>query len=169
LGFQVFDSGTDEEELDLTWAGMHLDIFYQSCSTIRARSLLPHLKCLYIRDWRTLDANCVLPLGELFTFLGPLDELTIGGCDPQAFLTPFFDRSRYRSCERVFPHVKKLRISEGQMVYKQHCFDAIVELAKSQHEQEKPFKHVTVLASEIPEGTVEKLREWVSTVDCDEI
>jgi hypothetical protein len=169
LGFKVFNLATDEEELDLTWAEMHLEIFSQACSTIRGSSL-PHLKCLCVQDWtRTLGANRVLPMEELFMFLGPLDELIIDGCDLQAFLTPFFDLPEFRSFGRVFPHVKTLTILEGRMFDKQLCFDAIVELAKSQYEQEKPFEHVEVLASEIPVGTAERLREWAGAAHCGQI
>jgi hypothetical protein len=166
LGFEV--------ESDLTWVGMDLDIFSQACSTIRAHPLLSHLKSLYIQDWsRTFGFEYALPMvgvvGELFRCLGPLDELIIDGCDLQAFLAPFFDLPEFRSFGRVFPHVKKLTISEGQVVDKQLCMDAIVELAKFQYEQEKPFEHVAVSASGIPVGTVERLREWAGSADCRQI
>jgi hypothetical protein len=174
LDFKVFDWDSYEDGLDLTWAEMHLEVFSQACSTIRGSSLLLHPKCLYIKDWtRTLGANCVLPMagvvGELFRCLEPLDELIIDGCDLQAFLAPFFDLPEFRSFGRVFPHVKTLTISEGQMVDKQLCMDAIVELAKSQYEQEKPFERVAVLARDIPVGTAERLREWVGAAHCRQI
>jgi hypothetical protein len=166
LGFEV--------ESDLTWVGMDLDIFSQACSTIRAHPLLSHLKSLYIQDWsRTFGFDCALPMvgvvGELFRCLGPLDELAFNGCVLGIFLAPFFDLPVSRSFARVFPHVKKLTISEGRAVDNQLCMDVIVELAKFQYEQEKPFEHVAVSARDIPVGTAERLREWVGAADCRQI
>jgi hypothetical protein len=65
----------------------------------------------------------------------------------------------------VFPTVKELMISNPRMADEQECMDAIVELAKSQHELEKPFKRVTVRASGIPATMTERLRQWVGAAD----
>jgi hypothetical protein len=174
LGFSLSGSDAEEEDLDLTLVQIDLEVFSQACSTIGGYPLLSHIKGLYVRGWaRTLAVDSLLPMvgvvGELFRCLGSLDELTIEHCNLEIFLAPFIDLPEFRLPARVFPHVKKLTITEGQKFWDQWCMDAIVELAKLQYEEEKPFEHVTVWAGEIPAGTAERLREWVSTVDCDEI
>jgi hypothetical protein len=172
LDFNLSESEAEEEELNLTRAEMDLEIFSQACSTIRGHLLLSHVRRLYIKDW-VANLTAVLPIvdvvGELFRCLGPLDELTFDGCDLEIFLAPFINLPEYQHFARVFPHVRKLVISEGQEVEEQHCMDAIVELAKSQYEQDKPLEHVVVGVRGIPAEMVEKLREWVGTVDCGQI
>jgi hypothetical protein len=67
LGFDLYASDVEEEELDLTWAEMELEIFSQACSTIGGHPLLSHVKRLYIEGW---TASSMLPMvdvvGELF-------------------------------------------------------------------------------------------------------
>jgi hypothetical protein len=171
LGFNLSDSDAEEEELELALTEIDQEIFSQACSTIRGHPLLSHVRRLYIKDWATnLAASSVLPMadavGELFRYLGSLGELTIDGCDLEIFLAPFIYLSEFGHFARVFPHVKKLTILEGQLANKRICMDAIVELAKSQYEQDKPLEHVVVGVRGNPAGMAERIREWVSTVDC---
>ena len=171
FGFRVSDSGMEEEELDLTQTEMDLEAFSQAFRTIRDHPLLPHLRNLCIQDWtHTFGADSVLPMadvvGELFVRLGSLDGLIISGFDLRVFLAPFIDLPELRHLARVFPHVKKLTIGEGQIADRQRSTDAIVELAKSQSEQGKPFDCIAVNPNGIPAGTAERLRQWVNVVDC---
>jgi hypothetical protein len=170
LGFNLFASGAEEEELDLPWEEMDVEIFSQACSTIVGHPLLSHVKRLCIEGWTTVLATSSADVVvELFRCLGPLDELTFDGCNLEMFLAPFINLPEFGRFARVFPHVKKLTISEGQMVDKWFYMDTIVELAKSQYEQGKPLEHVVVGMSGIPAEMVEKLREWVGAADCGQI
>ena len=153
---------------------IHLEIFSQACRTIQGHPLLSHVKRLHIEDntgaW---SAKNLIPAakmaGDLFKSLGPLDELTIHGVDLQIFLAPFVGAPHFQLFERVFPPVKELTISGVSPAYTEDWMDIIVELAKSQHELGIPFERVTVRAKEIPADTTERLREWVSAVNCCEM
>jgi hypothetical protein len=172
LGFRVSFTGVGVEELDFSWADMDLEVSSQAVWTIREHPQLSHVKRLCIKNWvGALQNNYELPMakafGELFGSLESLDELVIHGCELQIFLAPFVDLPEFRHFARVFPHVKELTIiSEPLMIDKRLFLDAIVELAKSQYEREKPFERVTVYTRGIPEVMAERLREWVSTVEC---
>ena len=99
----------------------------------------------------------------LFRSLGPLDELTLYGCDLRIVLPePGY-------AEGGLPPVKEFTISGVSMFDEERYADAIVGLAKSQHELEKPFERVEVRALGIPVGMAERLRQWVSVVDCYEL
>ena len=52
------------------------------------------------------------------------------------------------------------------MFYDERVVDVIVELAQSQHGLGKAFERVGISASMIPAVVAERLREWVSAVDC---
>jgi hypothetical protein len=164
LGFELGDP-SEEEELAFSREEVDCELFSRACRTILDHPLLSHVRRLHIKDWtgsfgadRPLDIAEVV--GGLFGSLGPLDELVIHGCDLQIFL-PEFGRSEW-----AFPSVKELTISEPLVFDEQWFMGAIVELAKSQHELEKPFERVTARGSGIPVGLAEMLRQWVSATDC---
>ena len=168
FGFEA--DGSSGEAWGLSYEEMHLEIFSQACRTIRDHPLLSHVKRFHIKDKTgTLGTNHAMPMAEvvrdLFGSLGPLDELTIDGFRLQIFLAPFIDLPEFQHFQRTFIPVKKLTISRLGMVDEQLCTDAMVELARSQHELGKPFEHVRVRARRVPTAMVERLREWVSAVD----
>ena len=167
LGFEVTDSLAPEEELELSHGEMNLEIFSQACRTIQGHPQLSQIKRLHLKDdTECFGADYAIPIGgavwELFRSLKPLDELTIYGFDLRILLP----ESGYSV--QVFPPVKELTISEVWMLDKEKCVDAIVGLAKSQHELERPFERVTVRTWGIPVAMVGGLRNWVSVVDCSE-
>jgi hypothetical protein len=106
----------------------------------------------------------------LFDLLGPLDELTIRGCDLHIFVDAFLDRPRLRNSQPVvFPHIKTLVILNPLMeIDETECLKAIVDLAKSQHSLGIPFGCVKVRLWTIPAGMAEELSQWANAVDCDE-
>jgi 2-methylcitrate dehydratase PrpD len=65
--------------------------------------------------------------------------------------TSFFDFSVLNDLEYpiVHPQIKSFTISHPVMVHHRECLEAMVELAKSQHEQGKPFERV-VIRTEMP-------------------
>ena len=91
----------------------------------------------------------VKAFGDLLWSLGPLEELTIHGCDLELFLAPFIDPERFGSPERGFPLIKELMISEW-VVDEHQWMDAIVELAESQHRLGRPFECMSVRARGVP-------------------
>jgi hypothetical protein len=166
LGFELGKSCGDEEEFSFSHEATNFEIFSQACRTIRDHPLLSHVKRLHIVD-RTGSFGADRPqdiaevVRELFSSLGPLDELVIHGCNLQIFLPEF-------GCfERALPPVKELTILELRVPDGQWYMNAIVELAELQHGLGKPFKRVTVCGSGIPGGLADKLRQWVSAADCD--
>jgi hypothetical protein len=104
-------------------------------------------------------------VGKLFGSLGPLDELTVRGCDLQIFIAPFIDPSE---SGYAFPQVKEFTVSDiWRFDLDEGNMDGIVELAKLQHELGKSFEHVRVRARTNPSMTIgRRLRPWVSTADC---
>ena len=165
LGFEVTDSLAPEEELELSHGEMNLEIFSQACRTIQGHPQLSHIRRLHIRDeTQSFGFDYAIPITGvvwgLFRSLGPLDELVIHGFDLRILLP----ESGYSVEE--FPAVKELTISEAWTLDNQRCVDAIVGLAKSQHELGKPFERVTICSWGIPVRMVVGLRFWVSVVDC---
>jgi hypothetical protein len=174
LGFEFGNSGEADEHIVFSREETSFKIFSQACQTIRSHPLLSHVKRLHIRDRtgtfgvdRPVDISEVV--GGLFRSLGPLEKLTIHGCDLRVFLAPHLPEFESESTEPVFPSVKELIISKPWMVDKQRCMDAIVELAKSQHELDKPFDLVAVRARGIPVGLEDRLEQWVGAAECYEM
>ena len=176
-GFKVIETGVDEGELDIPRAHIGWEIFYQALTTIQDCPLLSHVKRLYIEYTAAIPAIYTygtLRIGsrirELFSSLGPLDELTIHGCDLRIFLAEFVEDLRYYNWMQpvVFPQVKELAILHPVMKDDvEECMDAIVGLAKSQHSLGIPFERLTVHMWDIPARIEEELMRWVDTVDCD--
>ena len=178
LGFELTDTGRGEEEeeedFDLTWEEMHLEIFSQACKTIQAHPLLSHVKRLHIKDrtgaWGLNNLiSAAKMVGDLFKSLGPLDKFTINSFDLQIFLAPFVDAPQFWRFERVFPPVKELTVSVTSLDEERRCLDAVVELAKSRHKLGIPFERVTVRAREVSADMMRRLREWVSAAECCEM
>ena len=176
LGFNVNDTGADEAELNMPRAEMGWEIFSQALTTIRNHPLLSHVKRLHF-EYRAAIPDTyemllvVAEVRELFSSLGPLDALTIRGCDLHVFLSDFLDDPVLDDLEGsiVFPHIKELTISHPAMGEDEvECLDAIVELAESQHALGIPFERITVHVWSLPAGMAEELGRWVDAVDCRE-
>ena len=180
IKFRVFGIGSLHGRSELEKIGW--EAFGQACETIRAHPRLSHVKRLHIKHRAalgTLDdllVELVEQLGGLFGSLGPLDELTIHGCDQHIFLAPFLNHLDPRwlgfkdpiaSFASKFPQVRELTISHPWIEkYERGFMDGIVELAASLHKRGKPFACMKVRARVLPQ--VEELRRWVGTVDLHE-
>ena len=172
LGFNIIETGVDR--LNMPRAEMGWEIFSQALTTIQEHPLLSHLKRLHIQYNAVISdpqemVYVAEGVRELFGLLGPLDELTIRGCDLHVFLSVFLDDPGLDDSEQsvVFPQVKKLTILHPMMEDDEvECMNAIVELAESQHTQGMPFERVTVRTRSLPAGMAEELGRWVSVVDC---
>lgn len=168
LDFKV-SASDDEDDTDMPFE----DVFSQVSKTIRDHPLLPHIKRLHI-DYRFLISNPTLlvhianEVRRLFQSVGPLDELTVYGCDLRSYLAPFLNLPEFNNMEQpvVFPPIKKLTISHPFMRDHDESMAAVVKLAKSQHARGVPFERVTVCMEKLPTAMEEGLRPWVGTADC---
>ena len=170
LGVDVFSADAEEGRSDTSYKEMRFEFFSQACRTIQGHPLLSHVKRLHIKDRTRLPCSAYLQrmawvVVELLGSLGPLDELTIHGCDLEIFLFPYIGSLDYCQLGRVFPPIKELTISDVFMSSEQECMDGLTELAKEQHRLGKPFEHLTVRVWGFPTTMTERLREWVGAVD----
>jgi hypothetical protein len=174
LGFDVDNTGIDRDELIMPRAEMGWEIFSQALTTIRDHPLISHVKRLRIK-YRAAAPHTfgmlavVDKVRELFHSLGPLDELSICGCDLHVFLATFIDDPVFDDLEQpiVFPQIRELAILHPLMDDDEmECVDAIKELAMSQYILGVPFEHVTVRMWSLPDGMAEELGQWVARVDC---
>ncbi|KAF9783878.1 hypothetical protein BJ322DRAFT_1109724 [Thelephora terrestris] len=176
LNFEVPSLGLDEAELHMPRAEMRWMIFAQALKTIQYHPLLSHVKQLHIENRAAMsDADEMLRAAEqlpiLFSLLGPLDKLTISGCDLHMFIDAFLDCPRLRNSKPiVFPHIETLVILYPLIdIDETECLEAIVELAKLQHSLGIPFRCVKVrLWTLFPAGMAGELGRWVNAVDCDQ-
>jgi hypothetical protein len=158
LGYKVTSSYEDDDELS---EEMHHEVFSQASRTIRGHPRLVNIKRLRIyhsplistSNHRTLIASEV---GRLFKSVGPLEELTIHGCDLQSCLTTL----------AVFPPIKELTISHPLLLSQEGCMAVIVEFVKSRHVLGIPFERVTVRMEKLPTAMAERLGPWVGAADC---
>ena len=169
LGFSIHESGLCEDELNMSHADMGRDIFSQALTTIRDHPLLSQVKRLRIKQ-RVFMSNTYRMANrvrELFGSLGPLDELTIYGCDLHMFLANFLDNPGHDRLEQpiVFPQIKEFAIGfpsggDDDLGW----VNAIVELARSHYMLGIPFERVTVNTWTVFAGMAERLGQWVAAV-----
>jgi hypothetical protein len=179
VGLEVFGSGLDQDGQDITSQEMGCEVFSEAHKFIRSHPQLSHVKQLHVK-YRTLikDPALVLPMadevGKLFGSMGPLDELTIEGCDIRVYLGSLLDLPEFDSLDQqiVFPPIKELTILHPSIEdyddEEDGDLNAIVDLAESQHMLGIPFERVVVYTEALPEGLAEKLRQWVGLVNCHE-
>ena len=176
LGFDVDDTDQDEDELFMDRAEMGWEIFSQALTTIRDHPLLSHVKRLHVKYKATApdtyETSMAHKVRELFGSLGPLDELTIRGCDLRIFLRHFLWHGPWvDSLETplVILQAKELKILHPSMEDNEvECSSAIVGLAKLQHALAIPFERVTVSTEWLPIWMKEELEQWVGAVDYSE-
>ena len=172
LCFRVEESG--EDGIHTPFDEMGWELFSRACRAIQDHPSLADIKRLRIKYRAAISYfNQVTQIsnevGELFNSMGPLDELTIHGCDLNVFLGSFIDFMDPDEFEPPdpFPYIKELTISHPLMeIGEEECLDAIVDLAESQHEKGIPFKRVTVRAAWLPTAMAERLRQWIDVVEC---
>ena len=176
FGVNKTEEEEEEEESNMSLAAIGWEIFSQALTTIRGHPQLSHVKRLHIKYqaalWGIFEVlPMVINIQELFNSLGPLDELTIGGCDLHVFLANFVDHVKLDNLAEpfLFPRVKDLMILHPLMEAREmECMQGIVELAKAQHARGIPFERVTVRVWRLPRGMAEELERWVGVVDCRE-
>jgi len=173
LRLEVFGYIDVGNEVQMTSEDVALQAFSQVSRIVRDHPLLPNIKHLYI-ECRDLIQDSVRSrsmaneVGRLFRSMGPLDRLTLHGCDLRLYLAPFLEFPEFEDMEQSvkFPPIRELKISHPSFVGNgEEYMAAIVELAKSQHALGVPFGRVTVRGEHFPTATAEMLGPWVGEVD----
>ena len=146
-------------------------IFSQAFQTIRDHPLLANVKHLYIRGRNLVGGNLELvtnAVGRLLGSMGPLENLTLDGCDLRPYLdafldTPLFPRAIQPSS---FPPIKELVIiNPVQSFHDDKVYAAaIVKLARSQYTRGVPVKRVK-LRTTVPPPVIGELADFVSAVE----
>ena len=143
-------------------------VFSQAMITVRQHPLVSQIKRLRIEFrapiWETIQSDDMNEVEELFSSLGPLDKLTIHGCDLHRLL------STSSGLDFKLPHTKELIILHPwiEADHLPDCMDSIPTLAKVQQRLGIPFERVTIRAGILPEEMVEELKPCVGVVDCSE-
>ena len=176
LCFEVAENDEDEDEDEgepEILAEIYHEVFSQASRTIRDLTLVANVNCLRVchclHDIGYLDiARIAYQVGQLFTSVGSLEELTLHHCDMRPYLAPFLDNPALCDVKPLvaFPPIKELTISYLLYVSCGDFAAAIVGLVESQHALGAPFERVTVRMDNLPAEMTERLRLWVSTVHC---
>jgi len=108
----------DEYLLRFPSEDLHYEVFHLAFRTIRDHPLLTTIKRLHTDHQILLFSTCEFPrfsdeIGQLFKFVGPLEKLTIYGCDLHLYFNPTHNRLKFYKTERlvVFPQIRELVIS----------------------------------------------------------
>ena len=174
LDFELLPIRDKREEFEVDFEGIVSEVFTQGFNTIRAHPLLSSIKRLRIRSL-DLDLNgfqmllTATEVGRLFESVGPLDELTIGGCELYPCLVAFGELGDLWIPVTFHP-IKALTILHPMIErnHEEQCMNAVVGLAKSRHVRGIPFERVTFRAKRLPATMAERLMQWVGVVDCRE-
>ena len=177
LGFTIHETGSNEDDLNMSLPEMGWEIFSQALTTIQNHPLLSHVKRFHIKEKADMPDTYQLPwvankFRKLFRSLGPLDEFTIGGCDLHIFLVEFLDLNNpalnHSAQPIIFPQVKEFKVLYlSSRVKEEECMETIVDLAESQHALGVPFERVKVRMVGLHPQIAEELGRWVAVVDCD--
>jgi len=124
-------------------------IFSQAFQTIREHPLLASVKHLYIRGGDLVLGNLepvTNAVGRLFGSMGPLENLTLDGCDLRPYLDPFLDTPLFPEAIQPtsFPPIKELVIIDPvQSFHDDKVYAAAaVKLTRSQYMRGVPFERV---------------------------
>jgi len=178
LRFQLISGDDDDEdEPQIPFEELHYEIFHQASRTIRDYPFLANVKRLHIDHNFPVFPTPQFPgfsveVGRLFESVGPLEKLTTHGCDLRLYLNPSPNPPGSPNTERlvVFPQIRELVISHPSHPHNgERCMATILELARSRHAPGIPFERMTVRMKRLPTVMVEKLRPWVSVVECHEV
>ena len=161
----------EEDEMEEIFKNRFPRIFSQAFQTIQDHPLLANVKHLHIRGGNLAAGNLELvtnAVGSLFGSMGPLENLTLDGCDLRPYLDGFLDTPLFPEVIQPssFPPIKELVIVDpvhslyGDKVYAA----AIVKFARSQHTRQVPFERVELCAT-VPPLVIDELAVFVNTVE----
>jgi len=144
-------------------------IFSQALQTIQEHPLLANVKRLCIRGGNLVAGNLepvVNAVGQLFVSMGPLENLTLDGCDLRPYLDPFLDTPLFPKAIQPtsFPPIKKLVIVDPvQPFHDQVYATAVVKLMGSQHARGIRFERVEFRTA-VPTLVIDELAAFVGRV-----
>ena len=145
-------------------------VFSQAFQTIREHPLLANIKHLCIRGGNLTAGNLepvANAVGRLFGSMGPLENLTLDGCDLRPYLDPFLDTPLFPQAIQPtsFPSIKELVIVDPVQPFHDKVYAAaIVKLVESQHAKGVPFKRVKFRTT-VPTLVIDELAAFVGRVE----
>ena len=99
--------------------------------------------------------------------MGPLENLTLDGCNLRPYLNTFLDTPIFPETihPASFPAIKEFSIFHPVQSFRNKVYStAIVELARSQHARGIPFEHVK-FRMKVPSLVVDELVAFVGAVE----
>ena len=147
-----------------------LRIFSQAFQAIRDHPLLASVKHLCIRGGNIVTGNLepvANAVGRLFGSMGPLENLTLDGCDLRPYLDPFLDTQLFPEAIQPtsFPPIKELVIANPVQSFHDKVYAAAaVKLTRSQHAREVPFERVEFRTT-VPTLMIDELVGFVDMVE----
>ena len=161
LRFEVAEDD-DDDDLEET---LICDVFFKTSRAIRDLPLLANVKRLHMYGLLNIYGESFAHIADEFEGLlksmGPLEELTISGCEMQPFFLPFLDYSKIVE----YPPIRVLTLADPWDRFYEGVAVGLVNLARAQHELGMPFERVTVRLNGPPRGIEEGLKPWVGVVD----
>lgn len=168
LCFKVTEGDRNAFEFLLPSTEIYDVVLAQATRTVQNHPQLSSLKRLRICHGFPVPLSTQLSYianeaGQLFKSIGPLDELTIYGCDLRLYLNCLPNSPEGHTAETVMlPPIKELTISHPVDLSDDEC-TAILRLAKSRHTSGIPFERVTLHGEGTPQGMNRWLEPWVTT------
>ena len=149
-------------------------ILSQAFQAIREHPLLANVKHLCIQGGNLVTGNLepvANAVGQLFGSMGPLENLTLDGCDLRPYLDPFLDTPLFPKAIRPtsFPPIKELVIVNPVQPFHDNTVyvGAIVKLVRSQHAREVRFERVEFRTT-VPTLMIDELAGFVGRVEWSE-
>ena len=165
----IHHTGEVEYEMEAILEERIPSILSQALQVIRHHPLLANIKHLYIRGGNLVGGNLELvtnAVGRLLGSMGPLENLTLDGCDLRPYLDAFLDAPQFPEAIQPtsFPPIKELAIiSPVQSFHDDKVYaDAIVKLTRSQHTRGVPFERVEL---KVPPLVIDELTAFVETME----
>jgi len=145
-------------------------IFSQALQTIQEHPLLANVKRLCIRGGNLVAGNLepvVNAVGRLFGSMGPLESLTLDGCDLRPYLDPFLDTPLFPKAIQPtsFPPIEELVIVDPVQPFHDTVYAAaVVKLMGSHHARGIRFERVEFRTA-VPTLVIDELAAFVGRVE----
>jgi len=160
-----------EEEMEAIFEHRIPGISSQAFQAIREHPLLANVKHLCIQGGNLVAGNLepvVNAVGRLLGSMGPLENLTLDGCDLRPYLDPFLDTPLFPKAIQPtsFPPIKELVIVDPVQPFHDNTVyaAAIVKLVRSQHAREVRFERVEFRTT-VPALVIDELAAFVGRVE----
>ena len=163
------DMEEEEDEMEAILEERFSGTLSQAFQTIRDHPLLANIRHLRIRGGNLAGGNLELVtngVGRLLGSMGPLENLTLDGCDLRPYLDAFLDTPLFPEVIQPtsFPPIKELAIiNPVQSLHDDKVYAAaIAKLARSQCSRGMAFERVELKA---PPLVIDELATFVNMVE----